>query len=122
MTMVRGGRTVPPQSTKEVLMAICNIIDDPHRDAEEYEQITTHVRRSGPTPPEGCRFVLLGRERTITVWDSAEDRDQFLAERLAPAYEAVGRSLDEVTRTQFEVEMLVAGDLVGMAQPAGSET
>ena len=51
-------------------MAICNIIDDPDRSAEEYERITAHVRGSGPTPPEGCRLVLLSRERAITVWDS----------------------------------------------------
>jgi hypothetical protein len=95
-------------------MAICNIIDDADRGAQEYERITAHVRASGPTPPEGCRLVLLGRERAITVWDSPEDRDRFLAERLAPAYQAVGRSLDEVARTQFEVDMLVAGDLAGM--------
>jgi hypothetical protein len=94
-------------------MAICNIIDDAGRSAEEYERITTHVRGSGPTPPDGCRLVLRGRERTITVWDSPEDRDRFLAERLAPAYQAVGRSLDEVTRSQFELDMLVAGDLAG---------
>jgi hypothetical protein len=96
-------------------MAICNIIDDADRPAEEYEGITAHVRGSGPVPPEGCRLVLLSRERTITVWDSPEDRDRFLGERLAPAYHAVGRSLDEVTRSQFEVDMLVAGDLAGMA-------
>jgi hypothetical protein len=96
-------------------MAICNIIDDANRTDEEYEQITAHVRGSGPTPPEGCRLVLLGRERAITVWDSTEDRDRFLAERLAPAYQAVGRSLDEVTRSQFEVDMVVAGDLAGIA-------
>jgi hypothetical protein len=96
-------------------MAICNVIHDPDRSAEAYERITAHVRGSGPTPPEGCRLVLLGRGRAITVWDSPEDRDHFLAERLAPAYEAVGRSLDEVTRSEFEVDMLVAGDLAGMA-------
>jgi hypothetical protein len=96
-------------------MAICNIIDDPHRPVEEYERITAHVRSSGPTPPEGCRLVLLSKQCAVTVWDTPEDRDRFLAERLAPAYEAVGRSLDEVTRAQFEVDMLVAGDLAGMA-------
>jgi hypothetical protein len=101
-------------------MAICNIIDDPNRTDEEWTRITAHVNGSGPVPPEGCRLGVLGRERAITVWDSAEDRDRFLAERLAPAYEAVGRSLDDVTRTQFEVEMLVAGDLAGMAQPASA--
>ena len=94
-------------------MAICNIIDDPNRSAEERERITDHVRRSGPTPPEGCRLVLLGTERAITVWDSPDARDRFLAERLAPAYQAAGLSLDDAERTQFDVDMLVAGDLAG---------
>jgi hypothetical protein len=100
-------------------MAICNIIDDPDRTQEQYKRISAHLRDSGPVPPQGCRLVLLGRERAITVWDSSEERDRFLAERLGPAYETVGRSLDEVTRTQFDVELLVAGDLAGIApQPA----
>ena len=101
-------------------MAICNIIDDPSRSAEDYEQITAHVRSSGPVPPDGCRLVLVSIDRAITVWDSPADRDRFLAERLAPAYQAVGRSLHEVTRSQFEVDMLVAGDLAGM-RPARLE-
>jgi hypothetical protein len=96
-------------------MAICNVIDDPGRSAEEYERITAQVRGSGPVPPAGCRLILVSRERAITVWDSPEDRDRFLAERLAPAYRSVGRSLEEVARSQFDVEMLVAGDLAGMA-------
>src|SRR6188472_2848050 len=103
-------------------MAICNIIDDADRGAQEYERITAHVRGSGPTPPEGCPLVLLGSERAITVWDSPEDRDRFLAERLAPAYAAVGRSLNEVTGSQFDVDLLVAGDLAGMApQPVAAQ-
>ena len=62
------------------------------------------------------------QERAITVWDSPEQRDRFLAERLGPAYEAVGLSLDEVTHTQFDVETLVAGDLTGMMpQLVGAE-
>jgi hypothetical protein len=100
-------------------MAICNIIDDPHRSDEEHVAISAHVRGSGPVPPAGCRLVLLGRDQAITVWDTAEERDRFLSERLAAAYRSVGRSLDEVTATQFEVETLMAGDLAGMAaQPA----
>jgi hypothetical protein len=64
---------------------------------------------------------ILSRERAITVWHSREARDRFLAERLAPACEAAGHSLDEVTRTEFEVDTLIAGDLVGMPlEPAGS--
>jgi hypothetical protein len=96
-------------------MAICNIIDDPDRTQQQFERITAHLRGSGPVPPQGCRLVLLGRERAITVWDSSEQRDRFLAERLGPAYEAAGLSLDEVTRTQFDVDLLVAGDLAGLA-------
>jgi hypothetical protein len=96
-------------------MAICNIIDDPDQTQQQHERITAHVRGSGPTPPEGCRLVLLGRERAITVWDSPEQADRFLAERLGPAYTAAGLSLDEVRRTRFDVEMLVAGDLAGIA-------
>jgi hypothetical protein len=103
-------------------MAICNIIDDPARTQEQYEEISAHVRESGPVPPDGCRLGVLSRERAITVWDNPEQRDRFLTERLGPAYEAAGHSLDEVTHTQFEVDMLVAGDLAGMAQqPAGTE-
>jgi hypothetical protein len=95
-------------------MAICNIIDDPSRTPEQLEEITAHVRRSGPIPPDGCRLILLGVQRAITVWDTSEDRDSFLTERLSLAYEAISRSLRETTRTQFEVELLVAGDLAGM--------
>jgi hypothetical protein len=103
-------------------MAICNIIDDPHRTDAQHESIQAHARNSGPVPPEGCRLVLLGRERAITVWDTPEDRDRFLSERLAPAYDSVGASLDEVARTQFDVEFLVAGDLASIAsQPVGAQ-
>src|SRR5512132_2911416 len=103
-------------------MAICNIIESTGRTAEQYELISAHVRTTGPVPPDGCRLALLSKERGITVWDSPEDRDRFLAERLAPAYQAAGLSLDEVTRSQFEIDMLVAGDIAGMAhQPAGAE-
>lgn len=94
-------------------MAICNILEDAGRTQEQYERISAHVRDSGPTPPEGCRVAIISRERAITVWDSPDALDRFVAQRLGPAYEAVGHSLDEVTRTQFEVDALVAGDLVG---------
>ncbi len=94
-------------------MAICNIIDGPDRTAEQQELIFEHVRSTGPVPPEGCRLVVLGEGCGITVWNSRDDRDRFLAERLAPAYRAAGLSLDDARRTEFEVETLVAGDLTG---------
>ncbi len=56
--------------------------------------------------------------RVISVWDSKEALDRFFAERLAPAYQEAGLSLDSVKRTLFEVHTLVAGDLTGELQPA----
>jgi hypothetical protein len=96
-------------------MAICNIFETPRRTPEELERLDAHLRTTGPIPPEGCRLVLIGSERAITVWDTEADRDRFVASRLRPAYEAVGFSLDGLKRSQFEVETLVAGDLVGAA-------
>jgi hypothetical protein len=87
----------------------------PGRTGEQLEQLGTHVRSTGPVPPEGCRLVLIGGECAITVWDSEEARDNFVANRLRPAYDAIGLSLDDLQRMQFEVETLVAGDLVGPA-------
>src|SRR3954449_9239150 len=115
MTTTRSGRTVPRNRPLGGLMAICNIIEGPARTDEAFEQISAHVRSSGPTPPEGCRLVLLGRERAITIWDSPVDLERFLAERLTPAYQAAGLSLTDSARYQFDVDMLVAGDLAGMA-------
>jgi hypothetical protein len=113
MTTPRGKPTVSRNQPEEALMAICNIIESPGRTAEQYELISGHVRSTGPVPPEGCRLALLGNERGITVWDSPEDRDRFLAERLAPAWQAAGLSLDDADQTEFEIDMLVAGDLTG---------
>jgi hypothetical protein len=92
-------------------MAICNIVETPGRTADQMELVGAHVRSTGPVPPEGCRLVLVGTERAITVWDSPDDRDRFLAERLAPAYQSAGLSLDDSQVTQFEVQMLDVGDL-----------
>jgi hypothetical protein len=96
-------------------MAICNIFDTPIRTRDDLERLEAHLRTTGPVPPEGCRLVLIGLGCTITVWETETDRDSFVSKRLRPAYEAIGLSLDGLQRKQFEVEALVAGDLVGAA-------
>jgi hypothetical protein len=101
-------------------MAICNIAEDPTQSAEQFAQISAHVRGTGPVPPDGARLVVGGPaspgRRMITVWDSREARDAFFAERLAPAYESAGLSFERVEHTEFEVDMLSAGDLTGTAE------
>lgn len=96
-------------------MAICNIFETPIRTPEELKSLEAHMRSTGPVPPEGCRLVLIGFGCTITVWETEADRDRFASERLGPAYEAIGLSLEGLERRQFDVEVLVAGDLVGAA-------
>jgi hypothetical protein len=120
---VRDGAIDPPASggnaPKGAVMPICNILEDRNQSAEQADQIRDHVRGTGPVPPEGARLMLAGPSdagyRVITVWDSEEARDRFYAERLAPAYEEAGLSLDDATRTQFDVAVLMAGDLTGAA-------
>jgi hypothetical protein len=96
-------------------MAICNIFETPGRTREDLARLEAHLRTTGPIPPEGCRLVLIGLERAITVWDTEADRDNFVSKRLRPAFEATGVSVETLQRKQFEVEALVAGDLVGAA-------
>ncbi|MDQ3675908.1 MAG: hypothetical protein M3401_03745 [Actinomycetota bacterium] len=101
-------------------MAICLIVENPEQTQEQGEQVLEHVRSTGPVPPEGARLMLAGPAdpgwRVISVWDSEEARDRFFTERLAPAYDEVGLSLDSIKRTVFEVHTLAAGDLTGVPQ------
>ena len=103
-------------------MAQCLIVENPDMAAEQFEQVSAYLRTTGPIPPEGARLVLTGPadpgRRIITVWDTEEARERFFAERLAPAYEKAGLSMDQIQSTVFEVESLVAGDLTGTPQPA----
>ncbi len=103
-------------------MAIATILEHPGQTQAQAEQIQAHVRSTGPVPPDGARLVIAGPAkpgwRVITVWDSAEARERFFAERLTPAFEQAGLSFADTKRTQFDVQMLIAGDLTGTPQPA----
>jgi hypothetical protein len=101
-------------------MAICQIAYNPNQTPEQADEIFAHLRTTGPVPPEGGRLMVSGPAdagyRVISVWDSNDARERFLEERLAPAYQAAGLSMDDLERTVFEVRTLVAGDLVGTPQ------
>jgi hypothetical protein len=103
-------------------MAFVQIIENPEQTEEQAGQVLAHVRSSGPVPPEGNRLMLAGPAnpgwRVISVWDSEQARDQFFAERLAPAYKAAGLSMGSIKRTVFDLHALAAGDLTGTPLPA----
>ena len=103
-------------------MAYCQIFEHPDLTSEKMEQIMAHVRTTGPVLPEGARLLVAGPAdtgmRVITIWDSNEARERFLAERLSEAYEETGLALEDASVTVFEVSKLAAGDLTGAPQPA----
>ena len=103
-------------------MAFCQILEHPDLTPEKMEQVMAHVRTTGAVLPEGARLLVVGPGdpgmRVITIWDSNEAREHFLAERLSEAYDAAGLSLDRGNVTVFEVSKLAAGDLTGAPQPA----
>ncbi len=103
-------------------MAICLIVENPEQSQEQADRVMEQIRSTGPVPPEGARLMLAGPAspgwRVISVWDSAEARDRFFAERLSPAYQAAGLSMGSINRTVFDVHTLAAGDLTGAPQPA----
>ena len=57
-------------------MTICLITTNPQETAEQYQTVMSHVRDSGPVPPEGARLLIAGQGpegwRTVSVWDDAE--------------------------------------------------
>jgi hypothetical protein len=103
-------------------MAVCVITDNPNGNAEMYEQIVQRVAQSGDLPPAGAIFQVAGPGdsgwRVISVWDSPEDFQRFVSERLRPAFEETeGASPDDLKITTFEAHSFMAGDMSGAAQP-----
>jgi hypothetical protein len=73
-------------------MAVATIIDNPQGSEEIYERLREVIGLEGPA---GGIAHLAGPNpdggwRVIEVWESEEDAQRFLEERLRPAAEAVG--------------------------------
>ena len=75
-------------------MAVAMIVDNPQGSQEIYDAVREKV---GLERPAGGIFHVAGPSpdggwRVIEVWESEEDANRFLNERLKPAFEAVGVS------------------------------
>jgi hypothetical protein len=103
-------------------MPYCAIIENPDAGAEQFERMKAHLRATGQFPPEGQRLLIAGPAeegwRVISVWDTEEARERFYTEVLPAALSAIDAPSGRMTRTTFEVQTLVAGDLTGTPQPA----
>lgn len=77
-------------------MTICLITTRSRETAEQYETVMSHLRDSGPVPPEGARLLIAGQGpegwRAVGVWDDAEALQRFFAGRLTAAYHAAAAS------------------------------
>ena len=78
-------------------MAICMIVENESDRGARGAGVPAPPRH-GAHAPEGARLVVTGPAdpgwRVISVWDSAEARDRFFAERLSAAYESAGLSFE----------------------------
>ena len=96
-------------------MAICLITNNPNETAGQYEQVMSHLRASGPVPPDGARLLIAGKGpegwRTVSVWDEPEALQRFFAGRLTAAYHAAGVSPEATTQQTFEIHSLIAPEL-----------
>jgi hypothetical protein len=103
-------------------MPYCAIIENPDAGQEQFERVNAYLRDTGVFPPEGQRLLIAGPVnggwRVISVWDTEEALERFYAEGLPAALKAADARYDRMTRTTFEVQTLVAGDLTGTPQPA----
>jgi hypothetical protein len=73
-------------------MAVAMVVDNPAGSQEIYEGVRQRLRLEKPA---GGIFHVAGPSpnggwRVIEVWESEEDAKRFVAERLLPAFEAVG--------------------------------
>jgi hypothetical protein len=96
----RLGRSVVLDSTnassaneaKEERMAVAMMVDNPGGSQEIYDKVR---ERLGLERPAGGIFHVAGPRpnggwRVVEVWESEDDAKRFVAERLLPAFEAVG--------------------------------
>ena len=73
-------------------MAIAMMVDNPQGAQETYDRVREQL---GLEKPAGGIFHVAGPSpnggwRVIEVWESEADAKRFVAERLLPAFEAVG--------------------------------
>jgi hypothetical protein len=73
-------------------MTIAMMVDNPHGSQETYERVR---ERLGLEKPAGGIFHVAGPSpnggwRVIEVWESEQDAQRFVTDRLLPAFEAVG--------------------------------
>jgi hypothetical protein len=76
-------------------MAVAMIVDNPEGSQEIYDTVREKI---GLDRPAGGIFHAAGPSpnggwRVIEVWESKEDAQRFVKERLVPALEAVGVAL-----------------------------
>jgi hypothetical protein len=96
-------------------MAICLITNNPNETAEQYERVMSHLRDSGPVPPDDARLLIAGQGpggwRAISVWADHQPLQRFFEGRLTAAYHAASVSPKAATQETFEIHTPLAAEL-----------
>jgi SAM-dependent methyltransferase len=112
----------PQIPTQGAVMPLCHVDDHPTKSAEEFQAVMDHLRATGPVPPDGASLLVAGPVdggwRAISIWDSDESLQQFVAERMRPALQAVGVSPEGTTHSTFQIHTLETADHPIIAEPA----
>lgn len=86
-------------------MSYASITVAPDLTVADYHTIGEHL---GAAPVEGLQSEVAGASDTglhvITVWDSKEQHDRFVADRLVPAFQTAGIRPGELRFTDVDVD------------------
>ena len=97
-------------------MAVVIIQDFPQEETERsttnYDEISRRLRESGAIPPEGCHLHCAGWTgngfRIIEIWDTREQFDRFLADKVMPlVMEMPGANQQPPEITSYELHSLM---------------
>jgi hypothetical protein len=89
-------------------MPICLILQFPGGDVRSYDKVTERLGLNDPAAkwPKGIISHVAGMTReglcVVDVWESQQDFDAYLNERLKPAFDAAG-GIPQPRVTRFEV-------------------
>jgi hypothetical protein len=86
-------------------MSYASITVAPELNVADYHAIGEHL---GPDPVQGLLSEVAGAAdaglHVITLWDSKEEHDRFVADRLVPAFQRAGIQPGELRFTDVDVD------------------
>ncbi len=74
-------------------MAVVSFVEFPNATIKQYDQVMKEMDMGKATPPGALCHIAYeenGRLRVVNVWESEEDGDRFMREKLIPVWDKLG--------------------------------